>query len=207
MRTLATESVYQQVLRGDWRELEPPLRTYFGPIPPGTVGVGHGTYEFAGSSVNLLRPLFALTARHGILFPEVGRDVSFTVINDPQPDGSLAATRTFAFPGRTRVMRDTVTVVEGRLIERMGTRGRLELALDIAVVHGGMRLVSQGLSLRLGTLRLPLPAFARVSVDERAAGEGQRVDVRVRSPLVGEVFRYTGTFTYAHVASGQREAL
>ena len=203
MQDLTTGSVYQQVLQGAWDDLDPRLRTYFGPTPSGTVGVGRGVYDTAGSRVGLLRPLLAVTARWGILFPEVGHDVPFTVVNAPQPDGTLTATRTFVVPHRVRVMRDTVLVIDGRLVERIGRRGRLEMTLDVLVDQGGVRLVSRRLALRLGALTVPLPAFAQVTVDERAVDERQHVDVHVRSPLVGEIFRYAGTFTYEHVAHGE----
>jgi len=207
MQHLASHSVYQQVLQGEWNDLDPRLRTYFGPTPPGTAGVGRGTFDIVGSRIGALRPVFALTARSQILFPEVGRDVPFTVVNSPQPDGTLTATRTFAFPHRTRVMRDTLRVIDGRLVERIGNRGLLELTLDVLVDQGGMRLVSRRLTLRLGWLTVPLPPFAQVTVDERADGDRQRVDVRVRCPLVGEIFRYAGTFTYEHVARAATDGI
>ena len=202
MQHLTSESVYQQVLQGEWADLDPRLRTYFGPTSPGSIGVGRGTYDTAGSRIRLLRPVFAVTARSQILFPEVGSDVPFTVVNAPQPDGTLTASRTFAFPHRMRVMRDTLRVIDGRLVERIGKGGLLEMTLDVLVDRGGMRLVSRGMSLRLGSLTVPLPPFAQVTVEERADGDRQYVDVRVRSRLVGEIFRYAGTFTYEHVVRG-----
>ncbi|MDJ1113663.1 hypothetical protein [Microbacterium dauci] len=70
--------------------------------------------------------------------------------------------------------------------ERLGVDGALELELRPHVVDGGMPLSSTRL--------------ARVTVDELADdGEvpsGQRVDVRVRMPVLGEVFRYSGAVTY-----------
>jgi Domain of unknown function (DUF4166) len=87
----------------------------------------------------------------------------------------------------------------------VGRHGRLELTLDVAVDRGGIRLVSTGLSLRIGSRRLPLPPFARVTVDERVNGDGQRVDVCVRSPFIGEIFRYRGSFTYEHVTRDERD--
>ena len=104
-------------------------------------------------------------------------------------------------------MRDALRVIDGRLIERIGTGGLLEMTLDVLVDQGGMRLVSRGLSLRLGSLTVPLPPFAQVTVDERADGDRQRVDVRVRCPLVGEIFRYSGTFTYEHVARAATDGI
>ena len=169
MQHLASDSVYQQVLQGEWDDLDPRLRTYFGPTPPGTVGVGRGTYDIAGSRVRLLRPVFAVTARCQILFPEIGSDVPFTVVNAPQPDGTLIATRTFAFPHRVRVMRDTLRVIDGRLIERIGNGGRLEVTLDVLVDQGGMRLASRGLSL-CGSVRSRAPASVRAGHGRRASG-------------------------------------
>lgn len=45
---------------------------------------------------------------------------------------------------------------------------------------------------------MPLPQFARVIVVESVAGpaarQRRRIDVRLRSPLLGEWFRYAGEF-------------
>ncbi|GAA1919885.1 DUF4166 domain-containing protein [Microbacterium aoyamense] len=193
-----SESVYERVLGERFAAIHPALRAYFGALPPGTVGVGHGTFAEAGSRLRFLRPMLTCLARRGILFPERGTDVPFTVVNTATRRGTLTATRTFRFPARERVLVDEMSIAEGRLIDRVGRGGRLEIALDVLVVDEGVRLRSRRLALRLAGRRIPLPHAVRVTVDERAVDGGQHVDVRLRSPLLGEVFRYVGAFTYTH---------
>ena len=192
------ESVYQRVLGGDFERLAPELRAYFSAPPADSVGRGHGVYEVAGSSRRWLAPLFALLAWRRILFPELGRDVPFTVTNIPGPGDGLSSRREFHFPARDRVMQDTMLVVDGRLHDFLGRRGGLEVRLGLTVTDGSLRMLSDRAWLHLRGLRLPLPALlsARVVLDERWVDGHQRVDVRMRHPLLGEIFRYTGTFDY-----------
>lgn len=195
-------SPYQLVLGDRFGALDASLQRYFGAIPAGSVGVGHGVYEQAGSRKRVLRPLLAWLAWRRILFPEFGRDVPFTVVNTPGGHGELSATRTFDFPGRRRRMQDSMSVRDGVLIDRLGRRGGLEVGLHLEVVDGGLRMHSGRFRLRLGALRVPLPRVARLTLDERTDpvdASRQRVDVRITAPLLGEVFKYAGSFTYAYV--------
>ena len=192
-------SVYQRVLGADFARLEPSLQRYFGPIPIGSVGVGAGVYQVAGSRARWLRPALALMAARHTLFPELEHDVPFGITNTPGRDGSLSAARTFHFTGRDRVMEDTMSVVGGRLIDRLGKRRGLEVALDLSVHSGGLRMRSRSLALRIAGMRLPVPRLATVHLDERtdaADPTRQHVHVRVTAPFVGEIFRYVGDFTY-----------
>lgn len=195
----APASVYQRVLGEAYGDLPPVLARYFGPIPPGHVGVGEGTYDTVGSRYRLIAwPLLAWSTRHDMLFPEAGEQVPFLVENRPVADG-LAGSRWFAFPGRLRVMRDTMRAGDGEVIERLGRGGGLEVRLRPTVADGRMVLRSGRLAWRVRGIRVPLPRVASVTVQESAGqgGDGrQRVDVRLRMPLLGEVFRYSGSFAY-----------
>ena len=198
-------SVYERVLGNQIELLDPTLRRYFSTPPAGEVGVGRGVYEIAGSGYRWLAPLLTWLAWRRVLFPEFGRDVPFSVVNRPTADGTLSAQRVFEFPGRARgrqrVMEDTMSVVDGRLHDRLGRRRGLEVALRLEVADGGLRMRSERLWLHLGPLRMPLPPVATVTLDERPdPGDSgrQRVDVRITSPVLGEVFRYTGSFVYEY---------
>ena len=189
-------SVYERVLGGRMSELDPGLRAYFGEIPSGQAGHGSGTYTVAGSRHRWLAPALAWLAARQVLFPEYGHDIPFAVVNTPDGD-RLTARRTFEFPRRTRVMVDAMTVVDGTLHDRLGRRGGLEVELALDVVDGGLRMRSARQWLHLGPLRVRMPGLVRVTLAE-TAGEGrQHVDVRMTAPVLGEVFRYAGTFTYA----------
>ena len=187
-------SVYERVLGERIGELDPDLRRYFGELPAGMVGRGSGVYEVAGSRVRVARPVLAWLARRQVLFPEYGHSIPFTVENR----GDRAARRTFTFPRITRVMVDEMSVVDGSLRDRLGRHGGLEVEFTLQVRDAALHMRSRRQWLRLGPLRFRMPGLVRVVLVETAVGGGrQRVDVRMTAPLLGEVFRYAGEFTYA----------
>ncbi|GAD33045.1 hypothetical protein MTS1_00389 [Microbacterium sp. TS-1] len=194
-------SIYERALGADLLSLPSVLRAYFGPVPAGSVGRGRGVYDEAGyRGPHWLRPLMSLFARRGVMFPEAGTDVPFAITNTPQRDGTLRGERDFFFAGARRRMVDTMTSPRsGEIIDRLGPRGGLEVRLRAEAGSTGMRLRSVALAVRCGALRLPLPTVAGVTVVETADPADaavQWVDVRVRACLVGEIFRYRGSFTY-----------
>jgi hypothetical protein len=196
-----TDSVYQRVLGSEFEKLGDNLRPYFGGDPNGGPGIGSGTFEVAGSQHRVLLPILAYLGRRRILFPEFAHDVPFEVVNTPARDGSLSAVRTLHFPnGRTRALEDTMRVVDGRIHDFLGTGRGLEAGFEITVADGALRMRSDRLWIHLGGARIRLPGLATVTVAESWADGRQHVDVRLRSPLIGEWFRYAGSFSYRYEA-------
>ena len=191
-----TDSVYQRVLGVDIDRLAPELRTYFS----GThgVGVGSGIFEIAGSQRRFLRPVLAYLAWRRILFPEYGREIRFDITNTPSADGGLDAVRTFHFPGRDRPLEDTMQVVDGRLHDFLGKRRGFEVRMALRITDGLLEMRSDRQWLHLLGIRVRLPGFATVTVSESWRDGRQHVDVRLRSALLGEWFRYAGSFSYRY---------
>ena len=189
-------SVYARVLGARLDELDPLLRAYF-TLEPGRMGRGSGVYEVAGSRVRWLRPVWSWLGWRRVLFPEFGRGIPFTVVNTPRADGTLGAVRRFEFPDHPREMLDRMSVVDGVLHDRLGRRGGLEVAFALEVVDGALRMTSGRQWLHLGPLRLRMPVLVRVHLTESARSGRQHVDVRMTAPLLGEVFRYAGSFDFA----------
>ena len=97
---------------------------------------------------------------------ESGRDIPFVVENRAAADGTLRGTRWFGFPRVTRVMRDTMHVDGGEIVQRLGRRGGLEVRLAARASAEGMLLRSRRLAWRIRGLRVPLPRIAGVEVRE-----------------------------------------
>ena len=193
-----TDSVYQRVLGAEIEQLAPELRPYFSSHPG--VGVGSGVFEVAGSPRRFLRPVLAYLAWRRILFPEFARDVPFEITNTPTADGGLDAVRTFHLPGRDRPLEDTMRVVDGRLHDYLGKRRGFEVRMTLTITDGLLHMRSTRQWLHLGLARVPLPPLATVTVAESWADGRQHVDVRLRSPILGEWFRYAGSFSYRYEA-------
>jgi hypothetical protein len=188
-------SPWQLALGGRLQELDPALTTYFSTIPPGMVGRGTGTFDEVGTSRRWLWPIYAVLARAAIAFPVWERDVPFEVLNRPG-EAAVRATITFAFRRGARVMRHEIRMTRRGLVDILGTRGRLEAALLPDVVRGGLEVRSRGVRLRIGSARIPIPFAPRIRLVERRAGERQRVEFTLTSPLLGEIYRYAGSFDY-----------
>ncbi|MDX2377890.1 DUF4166 domain-containing protein [Microbacterium sp. LRZ72] len=193
------QSVYERVLGERFAALDPQLREYFGFLPEGSRGVGVGTYTSAGLRMRMLWPVFVLLGWRGVAFPKREELVPFVIENAAHADGSLSARRTFFFGSSTRMMVDSMRVDDELLIDRVGRRGEFEVHLALSVVDGRLRMTSQRLALRLGRLRVPLPAWATLVLEESAAAPGDRcqhVELTVNAPVVGEIYGYSGAFTY-----------
>jgi Domain of unknown function (DUF4166) len=195
-----SESVYRQVLGSDIDQLPDSLRSYFN---GGAVGRGQGVFDVAGTRIRLFRPLLSMMAKQRILFPEYATNVAFDIINSPTDDGSLNAVRTFHFPGRERPLEDSMRVVDGYLHDFMGRRRGFEVRMLLTIVNDGLVMRSDRQWLNLGRVRVPLPRVARVTVTESTADDKQHVDVRLHSPLIGDWFRYSGSFSYQYDTSGR----
>lgn len=191
-----TESVYERVLGDRMTSIAPELRPYFsGGHGPGT---GSGVFTVAGSPRRILRPVLAYLAWQRILFPEFAHDVPFEIVNTPTSDGELHAVRTFHMPHRDRPLVDTMRVVDGELHDFMGRRGGFEVRMELTIVDGFLRMRSVRQWAHCGPVRIRLPLFATVTVAESWLDGHQHVDVRLRSPVLGEWFRYSGSFSYRY---------
>jgi hypothetical protein len=191
-----TDSVYQRVLGSEIESLAPELRAYF--TGNHGVGLGSGVFEVAGSRRRFLRPVLAWLAWRRILFPEYARNVPFDIANTPTEDGGLEAVRTFHFPDRDRPLEDTMRVVDGRLHDFLGKRRGFEVRMGLTITNGLLEMRSDRQWLHLGRLRIRLPQLATVTVSESWRDGRQHVDVRLRSPILGEWFRYAGSFSYRY---------
>jgi hypothetical protein len=192
-----TGSVYERVLGSDLERLAPELRAYF--AGGHGVGSGSGVFDVAGCRLAILRPLLALLARQRILFPEFARDVPFDIVNTPTESGELDALRTFHLPGRDRPLEDSMRVVGGRLHDFMGNRRGFEVRMTLSITDGSLTMRSDRQWIRVLGIRLRIPQLATVTVTESWSDSRQHVDVRLRSPILGEWFRYVGSFRYHYL--------
>ena len=191
-------SPWERELGARAADLDPALRRYFGAIPFGSIGRGEGVFDRVGTPRRWLWPVLALLALDGLVFPAWERDVQFAIVNRPTRHGTVTATRTFRFSGGDRVMTDEVGITARGLTDRLGRHGTVSSTLRATVVDGHLELHSTGATLRLGPLRVPLGALSpRVALVERTDGDSQHVSLTLELPVIGRIYEYAGSFSYA----------
>lgn len=197
-------SPWEQALGEQFLQLDPRLRAYFGAIPSGAVGDGRGVFRVVGTPRRWLWPLLAVLARDAVLFPVWEREVPFHVRNTPGPS-TVAALRRFDFESGSRTMCDLVSVEAGALVDRLGRRGSVVVAL-VATVDGGA-LVLRSTRVRLWGIPLPRVLAPHMALVERwdEAGSHQHVSFVLHSALIGRLYEYDGWFDYRIAAAHPRE--
>jgi hypothetical protein len=212
-------SPYEVVLGDAFGDLHPRLRAYFGEVPPGNVGRGHGSFDVVGTPRRWLWPLLAMAAHWDIAFAAWEREVPFEIENrvieaggctgTAQGRPAVGAVRTFRFRTAQRHMIDVITVENSRdgelvLVDHLGRDGRLATQLQGFVRDGAFELRSSPMTattLRLGRRRVRIPALIAptVTLTERFddAEDRQHVSVVIAVPGLGRIYEYAGSFEYA----------
>ncbi|QJC54173.1 DUF4166 domain-containing protein [Paenibacillus albicereus] len=207
-------SIYERALGPRFAELHPRIRERFSlHSRSGLAAVGTGVMHEVWHNRLAALPLCIGTTRH-IMFPQSGRDVPFTIRNYAYRDrlGRETVTwiRSFRF-GRQERRFDATMIFSrerGCIVDYLGNRQHL--AVDIEAEpseRGGIRIRSGAQRFYEGWLGFRFPelltgvADVHEWYDERACRF--RIEVRVRNRLLGDVFRYDGSFANELMEIGQ----
>jgi len=174
------------------------------PIHFGDAVVLTGTVDEVWHRPRWIAVFLWLSALPNVLFPETGRNIPAQLVISPvrTRDGRSVQLwrRTFRFP-RARRFNATLAYdpVSDSLIEALGPGGVLETDWSARYVPPARLVIeSRNAWIRLGLLRIPLPAWltpsVRVIQDAGASPDSVRVDFLMHHPLLGEIFGYSGTF-------------
>ena len=96
-------------------------------------------------------------------------------------------------------MVDVVSFRNGALVDQLGRPAAVAARFTPSVIGGGLRLDSTDVSIRLGRLkmRIPAPFAPRIRLVEEHTGDRQRVSLTVMAPFVGIIYEYSGHFSYS----------
>ena len=89
-------------------------------------------------------------------------------------------------------------VIDGRLHDFMGKKRGFEVRMVLTIAGGFLTMRSDRQWVRILGARIRIPQLAVVTVAESWVDGRQHVDVRLTTPIIGEWFRYAGSFTYGY---------
>ena len=187
-------TIFERGIGHDFVRLHPRLQSYFGHTGPIRA---EGVFDEAGSRIRIGTPVLWVMSKLGLLFPEYGRGVPFTITITPQGPNAVTTVRRLRFPGRVRIMSDRTVWMAGRLVD-VHARGLIRVSMRSEVNDdGSLTLAADQARLCLGrsVFRLPpVPVILNQSWDEDE--QLYRIDVSIGMPLIGEVFAYRGAFRW-----------
>ena len=199
-------SVFQEALGADFDRLHPMMQRRFGVgLAAAEACIGRGVMQSIRRGPWWTVPFLQIGRLRNILVPDVGDDVPFTIENYPYRDALGRETVTFVRTysvrfGRTARFDATMVLVDGRVLDYLGSHQHLAVDLDLAVdERGGLVLTSDAQRFHEGPLsfRFPMLFSGRATLHEWWSDEDEsfHVDLEVRNRLFGFLFGYRGSFT------------
>lgn len=198
-------SIYQRALGTDFQKLHPQIQRRFGfSSADGIASIGRGVMDEIWRGRFYTLPFLYVGTWRRIMFPEVGRNIPFTIENYAYIDrfGRETVTwiRTFE---STRQRRFDATMIfseqRSRIVDYLGSHQHLAVDLDLSVdAEGGLCLRSGAQRFYEGFIAFGFPMFfsgiaeVRESYDDHA--QCFRIVVDVRNKRWGKLFGYRGSF-------------
>ncbi len=185
-------NIMRAALGSEWKRLPTALRAHYQSAANRDIGVLDVEYPRG------MQPYLQVLRLFGVLVNRRGRNIP-TIVEKHVEGGIQHWRRALQFPDGKEIVFDSRWLHEGgrRIVEYVGPM--LGLCMEPRVE--GEALVYEGrcFVVKLGRLRLRLPEWlvlGHTTIVERALDETHfTMDFRLRHPLFGELYRYSGTFT------------
>lgn len=209
-------SIYQRVLGRDFERLHPQIQRRFGfSSADGMASVGRGVMEEIWCGRFYTVPFLYVGTWRRIMFPEVGRDIPFTIENYAFVDqfGRETVTWVRTFESRRQRRFDAYMIYSeqrGKIVDYLGSHEHLAVDIELSVdAEGGLCLRSgeQRFYEALVGFRFPMAFSGIAEVREWYDEEVNRfrISVDVRNRIWGRLFGYRGSFVveWRSVEAGQ----
>lgn len=198
-------SIYRRALGSDFDRLHPQIQRRFGySSHDGIASIGRGVMEEIWRGKFFTLPFLYVGTWRRIMFPEVGRDIPFSIENYAYLDGFGRETVSWvrSFESRRQRRFDAYMIyseARGCIVDYLGSHEHLAVDIDLSVDdEGGLRLRSGEQRFYEGPLGFTFPmvfsgvANVREWYDDRE--QAFRIEVDVRNETWGPLFGYRGKF-------------
>ena len=197
-------SIFEAALGADFDRLHPMMQRRFGVgLDSQEACVGRGVMTSIRRGPWWTVPFLQVGRLRNILIPDIGTDVPFVIENfpylDPLGRETVTFVREYTVGPKRRRFDATMILVDGRIVDYLGTHQHLVVDLDLRVDdRGGLVLTSDAQRFYEGLVgfRFPMLFSGRARLHEYYDDSDERfhVDLEVRNHRFGFLFGYRGTF-------------